>query len=186
MSDKLDTNGYDSYSLLISSALGSFEALAGFLNGDLVVMRKAEDSNFKPYPFLNFYSVLAKHFLFEMNRLYRVIEHATNLHSCLPLQEQGPFIEARRDFVKKWRCLVNVRNVNEHGFDYKKSGKKASPSLHTHFDGQFALDETSLIILGANEILMGPINLADLYRDVLPLSKLLPPWKDSSPELPNI
>jgi hypothetical protein len=61
-----------------------------------------------------------------------------------------------------------VRDVNEHGFDIKDNTNR--PALH--YNGVDFVDETAMYIVSAEEILMGPINLYDVYRSVLRIRDL--------------
>jgi hypothetical protein len=106
---------------------------------------------------------LAKSFLFFSARAHRICEHgAGSLH--LPREE-------RKLFLAMMRHVVPVRDVNEHGFD-PNAGSEATPSLHFHKLEDVMVDQTSLIILGPDKILMGPLNLCDVYRAIDRMRKL--------------
>jgi len=64
----------------------------------------------------------------------------------------------RTRFLKGTEGLVPVRDVNKHGFDVNGNSK---PSKHHRAGG--ILDETSMVIGSDKEILMGPLNLYDMY-----------------------
>jgi len=100
---------------------------------------------------------LAKEFLFNVVRARRIAEHAGD----------ELFVEKtkRRAFVSNLKHVVDVRDVNEHGFD-RDSKASSPPRQHMHANDGASVDETSLVILSANKILMGPINLADIFVHV--------------------
>jgi hypothetical protein len=64
--------------------------------------------------------------------------------------------------VHATKILVDVRDVNEHGFDAKQSATR--PKLHKH-DNAY-VDEMSLTLASPDEILMGPLNLLNVYTSV--------------------
>lgn len=99
---------------------------------------------------------LAKSFLFNANRANRI---CFKNKSQLSLDRQ-----AREDFLRATKPLADVRDVNEHGFDGDERSKKRRPSMHEQDGG--LLDETSLVVLGADKILMGPLNLFDIFTAV--------------------
>jgi hypothetical protein len=104
---------------------------------------------------------LALAFLFDVSRAYRICEHAAQSLK-IPREE-------RRLFLKELRPVITVRDVNEHGADPKTtSHKKSHPRLHIHESSNLhlALTETGMIIIGDKTILMGPVNLLDVYRIV--------------------
>jgi hypothetical protein len=73
----------------------------------------------------------------------------------------------RKRFLKATGLLISVRHVNEHGFD---RGAYSKPSMHVQEGGK--LDETSLVVLGPEKILMGPLNLCAAYAAVDLMRKL--------------
>jgi len=99
---------------------------------------------------------LAKQFLFNANRAHRL---CTKNKSKLTIDR-----EPREKFLRATKCLTDVRNVNEHGFDGDERSRKNKPSMHEH-DEAF-LDEISLVFDTPNKILMGPLNLVDIYDAV--------------------
>jgi hypothetical protein len=113
---------------------------------------------------------LAKSFVFYLVRARRICEHGAGNLTVNRTE--------RSRFLNGTAAVVDVRDVNEHGFDAKSakvmqrrtgsedgsSRRKISmPSLHTHTEECAILDETSMIILGDKKILMGPLNLYDVY-----------------------
>ena len=67
----------------------------------------------------------------------------------------------RTRFLKATASVLGVRDVNEHGFD--TSGRVSKPMMHSHPEYSAILDETAMIVLGDQKILMGPLNLYDIY-----------------------
>jgi hypothetical protein len=96
---------------------------------------------------------LAKSFVFNARRSNRVC----NLNKAA----LGIGRIERKQFLKATEPLTAVRDVNEHGFDGDGSVK---PAMHRQEDGM--LDETSLVVDGRQKILMGPLNLYDVYLAV--------------------
>jgi hypothetical protein len=88
---------------------------------------------------------LAKSFVFNARRANRVcfLNEATVGLDCAQ----------RKAFMDAINPLTAVRNVNEHGFDGKGGSK---PSMHENEGGS---DETGLVVLCRDKILMGPLNL---------------------------
>jgi hypothetical protein len=106
---------------------------------------------------------LAKSFLFFSVRAHRICDHgAGSLH--LPREE-------RRLFLATTLCIVPVRDVNEHGYD-ANAKSESTPTLHFHELEDAMVDETALVVLGPERILIGPLNLCDIYRAVDRMRKL--------------
>lgn len=93
---------------------------------------------------------LANSFVFYAVRARRICQHA---HGSLVIDRLD-----RARFLKGTEGLLQIRVVNEHGFDANASTK---PSMH-HQDGGM-LDETAMVVMGDRKILMGPLNLYDTY-----------------------
>jgi hypothetical protein len=99
---------------------------------------------------------LAKSFLFNANRANRV---CFKNKSQLSLDRK-----AREDFLRATKPLTDVRDVNEHGYDGDQRSQKNRPSMHEQDGG--LLDETALVVFGPDKILMGPLNLLEIYTAV--------------------
>jgi hypothetical protein len=93
---------------------------------------------------------LAKLFVFYAVRARRICQHA---HGSLVINR----LERTR-FLKGTEGLLQIRDVNEHGFDANASSK---PSMHHQHGGM--LDETAMVVMGDRKILMGSLNLYDAY-----------------------
>jgi hypothetical protein len=67
--------------------------------------------------------------------------------------------------LRKTKALLDVRDVNEHGFDATeiKNRKSAKPSMHHHQSESALIDESSMVIFSDQKILIGPLNLYDFY-----------------------
>jgi hypothetical protein len=103
---------------------------------------------------------LAKSFVANVIRAHRICEDGAQY---LTVDR-----DERRRFLKTTPGVRQVRNVNEHGFDVS-GNEESKPSMHHHeleSLGSAAVDETSMIISGPEKILMGPLNLFDVYRAV--------------------
>jgi hypothetical protein len=106
---------------------------------------------------------LAKSFVLHVVRARRICEHgATGL--TVDRTE-------RKLFLKATANVLSVRDVNEHGFDSSRGGT-SKPSMHNHAKKGTILDETSMIVLGEQEILMGPLNLYNIYTPTDRMRKL--------------
>ena len=100
---------------------------------------------------------LAKSFIFHVVRACRICEKGASSLSVAK--------DERKRFLSSTATVLHVRDVNEHGFDLGGAlrGKKSTPKLHHHVEEEAILDETSMVIIGDKNILMGPINLYDAY-----------------------
>jgi hypothetical protein len=103
---------------------------------------------------------LAKQFLFNAVRAYRICKSGANGLNISQAECET--------FQELLHPVVAVRNVNEHAFDPPRTGrgKESRPSMHFHDNGLGSLDETSLVIFGADTILMGPLNLVDVFAAI--------------------
>jgi hypothetical protein len=155
----------EAFALLLESAGEDFEILQDLIGGQLQVV--APEQNKSPpankedrqkafraarAPF-GVRMALAKSFIFNARRANRVC----NLNKAA----LGLDRIQRKQFLKATEPLTAVRDVNEHGFDGDGSVK---PSMHAQDGG--TLDETSLVTDGRQKILMGPLNLYDVYLSV--------------------
>ena len=93
---------------------------------------------------------LAKSFVFYTVRARRICKRGSGALGLDRLE--------RMRFLKGTEGLVPVRDVNEHGFDVNGSSK---PSMHQQEGG--ILDETAMVTLSEQKILMGNLNLYDAY-----------------------
>jgi hypothetical protein len=152
---------------ILSIACEQFEVLQWILRGDIrivtdyepvsppdirkaVLVQRAPDC---------IQMALAKSFVANVIRARRICEHAS---ASLDLDRTE-----HRLFLKRTKAMLRVRNVNEHGFDVNESDNGSRPSLHFHKLGGYldlGLDETSLVAPSAEVVLMGPLNLYDVYR----------------------
>lgn len=151
------------FALLIETACSNFEALSDLITGEAKITYTTPSPN--PYVDMRHLkcssearAALAKQFVFNCVRAYRICEHGNN--------ELGLDKAQRKAFIAKVKPVVPVRDVNEHGYDVNTRGKESRPSMHTHESGWLQLDETAMIIRGATEILMGPLNLHDIYKSI--------------------
>jgi hypothetical protein len=147
------------FALMLETACNDFEALAKLVRNELRMVAKDQMSEVRAAATIQM--ALAKSFVFHVVRSRRICTHeAANLKIAR---------EDRRRFLANTDTVLQVRDVNEHGFDPPAAGKVSKPSMHFHSDVDAALDETSLVILGDQKILMGPLNLYAVY---LPVSRM--------------
>lgn len=144
------------FALMLETACRDFESLTKFIRKDVQLIARDR---------IDWIGVtaaaqmaLAKSFIFHVVRSRRICEHEA------PSLNVGR--EDRRRFLAGTSVVQKVRDVNEHGFDPPGDSKVSQPSMHFHSDIDAALDETSLIILGHQKILMRPINLWAVYLPV--------------------
>jgi hypothetical protein len=154
----------EAFALLLETACEDFELAQDLITGWLRVTAnsdaqqartpenwKREHRAMRASPRIQM--ALAKSFLFNARRANRV---CTFNKAILDINRDD-----RKQFLKETEPLIAVRDVNEHGFDGKKSTK---PSMHEQEGG--TLDETSMVITGPTKILMGPLNLYTCYLAV--------------------
>lgn len=158
---------------MLEVACSEFECLQKLLTQELTLTAQDQFSAWRAYPTIQ--RALAKSFLFNVVRAYRICEHGKHM-MMLPR-------ELWKQFEKEIKPVVDVRDVNEHGFDvHKVPGRKNNrPTLHHHEDINGAADETSMIITAPNKIIMGPLNLYEVYVVVAEMRKVagfhtLPPF----------
>jgi hypothetical protein len=150
-----------SFALFIETACEEFRILDSLIEGKTKIVT-SDPRDFRTPGSIQM--ALARSFVFDVARAYRICEHGRVL-------EGNP--GERKSFLKyiKDIKLVEVRGVNEHGFDAgnAKRGrqKHSKPCTHAHdLEGvRIGIDETSLFI-GKGKVLMGPLNLYDVYERV--------------------
>jgi hypothetical protein len=159
---KLDANA--AFALMLESACEDFENLMDLIDGDIKVMTRPRDpamSSHKAHRLLRAPAripmALAKSFLFFANRANRI---CWKNKALLTVHRSE-----RERFLKATAPLTSLRDVNEHGFDGDTRSSKRMPMLHLQESGGMG-DETSLVIAGRDQILMGPLNLHTIYLAV--------------------
>jgi hypothetical protein len=143
------------FALLLETACQEFETLQALIRQEICFVEPSEPRGrvvvLRARATIGM--ALAKSFLFNANRANRV---CSKNKSQLSLDRQH-----RDDFLRATKPLTDVRDVNEHGYDGDKRSEKSKPSMHAQVGG--LLDETSLVIAGPDQILMGPLNLSEIY-----------------------
>src|SRR5690242_18977627 len=88
--------------------------------------------------------------------------HRPRTHGASSLQVDR---RQRRSFLQGTAGVLNVRDVNEHGFDVGGSlrAKSSKPSMHYHPADDALVDETAMVVLGDRQIRMGPLNPYYVY-----------------------
>jgi hypothetical protein len=104
---------------------------------------------------------LAKSFVFHAVRARRICEHGAGSLTVNRTE--------RKLFLSATAKVPDVRDVNEHGFDW---GATSKPSMHHHSKNSAMVDETAMVVLGDQNILMGPLNLYDIYLPTNRMRKL--------------
>lgn len=141
--------------LRLEMACEAFETLRDIITGSIKINVEARPR----VPFATI-AALAQSFVANTARAHRILEHSKGK---LPVPE-----EKRRAFLATLQKVVDVRDVNEHGFDAINVSSK--PKLHNHGGG--FVDETSLVIEGPQMIFMGPLNLAETYKVVASMREI--------------
>ena len=161
-----ETDTKTAFALLLETASQEFKILQALIQGELLVVSRmqlgaANANNFDGHRAQSSIQMaLAKEFLFNTVRAFRICERAAD--------ELAIDRKVRKSFIKLVRPSVAVRDVNEHGFDPKGGarGKSSRPSMCHHASDSVVCDETSLVILGPNRILMGPLNLWEVFEQI--------------------
>jgi hypothetical protein len=137
------------FALMLETACEDFEILQRMIrqeiklvSGNAIEVRRASP---------RIQMALAKSFLFNLVRARRICDLGAGSLTVARAE--------RKRFLNATAAVVNVRDVNEHGFDVNKISK---PSMHSHAKENAILDETAMAVLGDQKILMGP-NLYNVY-----------------------
>jgi hypothetical protein len=139
------------FALMLETACEDFEILQRLIRQETTIASSHQRDKFRAA--IRIQMALAKSFVFYAVRARRICDHSHGLLGIDRLE--------RTRFLKGTEGLLQVRDVNEHGFDANASSK---PSMH-HQEGGM-LDETSMVVMGDDKILMGPLNLYDMYIPV--------------------
>jgi hypothetical protein len=140
------------FALMLETACEDFEIMQRLISGELsIVSRNVSRREWRAAPRIQM--ALAKSFVFNLVRARRICEHGASSLTVDRLE--------RKRFLAATAEVPSVRNVNEHGFDVATD---SPPTLHFQAEGGGFGDETSLGIGGLDRILMGPLNLARLYK----------------------
>jgi hypothetical protein len=142
------------FALVLETACEDFEICQQLIRNEISVVPSSDREHYKylrASPRIQM--ALAKSFVFNVVRARRICEHGHGLLAVDRLE--------RKRFMSATAGVTPIRDVNEHGFD--ASGGYSRPSMHNHVDHRALVDDTALAILGATTILMGPLNLYDVY-----------------------
>jgi hypothetical protein len=161
------------FALMLETACEDFELMQRMIRHEIKVVSGNGVEDYRAP--LRIQMALAKFFIFNLARARRICEHGAG---SLTIDRTE-----RTRFLKATAAVVNVRDVNEHGFDAKAAGdaprragssrvRMSKPSMRSHAKESAILDETSMIVLGDQKILMGPLNLYDAYISMDRIRKL--------------
>jgi hypothetical protein len=155
MSDAAVSEIATGFALMLETACEDFEILRRLIERETKFVTGSGQEDFRAAGRVQM--ALAKSFVFNAVRARRICEHGAGSLS-VERAERGLFLKATG-------ILVAVRDVNEHGFDAGGAlrSKTSKPSMHSHDQESAILDETSMVVLGDRKILMGPLNLYDIY-----------------------
>jgi hypothetical protein len=148
----LERDDEQAFAHRLETACLSFKAAGGLLGRQLRIVNERNQEDIRARADATM--ALVQSFVFNTRRARRMCEQGASLLH-VPREE-------RRRFVHATKILVDVRDVNEHGFDAKQSATR--PKLHKH-DNAY-VDEMSLTLASPDEILMGPLNLLNVYTSV--------------------
>lgn len=148
--------------LMLEVACENFETLQRLVRQEMLVVSHDDGINNSRATSV-IQMALAKNFIFHVVRARRICEHgagALNIDRTV-----------RKDYMRDTAAVVKVRDVNEHGFDC--SGNKNSKlDMHAYYDGRLAIASTALAIIDNDKILVGPINLYEIYLPTNTLRKI--------------
>jgi hypothetical protein len=139
------------FALMIETACEDFEILQRLIRQETQLVSHTGRNDFRAGPRIQM--ALAKSFVFNVVRARRICEHSRGSLAVNGLE--------RTRFLKATASVLGVRDVNEHGFD--TSGRVSKPMMHKHPEDSAILDETSMVVFDDQKILMGPLNLYDIY-----------------------
>jgi hypothetical protein len=168
----------EAFALMVETACEEFNVLNRLVRGEI---RLVSDTTGMPRILMCIQMALAKSFVFHVARAYRICKSGSQFLRKYPSE--------RKLFIKYLDSinLAGIRDVNEHGFDSGNPArggrsKDSTPSMHSHeVEGmKIAVDETSLMIF-PDRILMGPINLYDVYRNVETMRQIAASLRPYSP-----
>ena len=154
----------EGFALMLETACEDFEILQLLISQKTRVVSDTGDNNHRSAARIQM--ALAKSFVSHVIRARRICEKG-----AATLSISG---DERKLFLKNTSGTLKVRDVIEHGFDPGNGprGKKSVPTLHHHTDIHAIVDETALVILGTQKILMGAINLYDVFVSTDRMRKL--------------
>jgi hypothetical protein len=138
------------FALMLETACEDFEICQRLIRQETTVTSTHQRDKFRAAARIQM--ALAKSFVFYAVRARRICVHGQGSLGLDRLE--------RTRFLKGTERLVQVRDVNEHGFDADAKAT-SKPSMHPQDGGM--LDETAMVIESDNKILMGPLNLYDTY-----------------------
>jgi hypothetical protein len=150
------------FALMIETACEDFEILQNLVRGRIKV--SADGSTIAPMAVrapVRIMMALAKSFVFNVRRANRICDS----HKAIIAVER---LERIR-FLKATDRVTTIRDVNEHGFD--GGLVDVSPMEHFHSDGGW-IDETGMVVIAPERILIGPLNLYEVYLSVDRMRKL--------------
>jgi hypothetical protein len=142
----------EALALLLETACRDFEALQRLLRHEtrLVNQFGQEDHHAAAATRM----ALAKSFIFYLVRARRILDQGKSRLAEVTREE-------RARFLANTASAEQIRDVNEHGYDLKNN--YSQPSMHRHREHDVILDETSLVVIDSDHILMGKVNLYRLY-----------------------
>jgi hypothetical protein len=148
----LERDDEQAFAHRLETACLSFKAARGLLGRQLRIVNERNEEDIRARADATM--ALVQSFVFNTRRARRMCEQGAALPH-VPRDE-------RRRFMHATKVLVDVRDVNEHGFDAEQSATR--PKLHDH--GDVYVDEMSLTLASPDRILMGPLNLLNVYASV--------------------
>jgi hypothetical protein len=136
---------------MLETACTDFEICQRLIRGETTVVSSHHLDKLRASRHIQI--ALAKSFVFHTIRARRICKHSQGSLGIDRLE--------RKRFEKGTEGLLHVRDVNEHGFD--KVGRYSKPSMHHHEEDRVILDETAMTARNDRKVLMGPLNLYDMY-----------------------
>jgi len=154
----------EAFALMLETACEDFEILQSLARRDIQVFPVRIAAQHQELRALRaparIQMALAKSFVFNAVRARRICDTAAG-HLKLDRFD-------RKRFLKATEPLIRIRDVIEHGCELNADSR---PALHEH-PQEGKVDETSLLLINSEMILMGPLNLYAAFVGVERMRKL--------------
>ncbi len=140
----------------IVQALVDYEILAAICINSIAIFGRDNATSFSNKPEFQQHvaQALAHAFIFKANRVLRIAAHAGDRINVAR--------KHRKALLKLLEPVRPVRDANEHWTDPARK-ETSKPALYHHEESGVAVDDVILVLLGADKIMVGSINLFDVY-----------------------
>ncbi|WP_429956100.1 hypothetical protein ACQW08_04575 [Gluconobacter japonicus] len=158
-----EVSTYDKFCIKLDEACKCYEMMKSIISREYVITDR--DHNEILGAGSTIAISLAKEFIFEAARAYRICEHSWNLMGINKID--------MKIFITSLQNLIRSRDVNEHWTDSVNIKQKSRPQKHKV--GEINVDDTSFIIINGN-LSFGNLELDKYYRAVKKMNDLYG-WK---------